>query len=142
MLRVLFLCTGNSCRSQMAEHFTRALATTGQVSAESAGTDPVGVHPIAVRVMQEEGIDMSEATSDALSDTDLGAFDLVITLCGDARDSCPVLPPGVQHLHWPLPDPAAVAGSPEQKLAAFTKVRDAIRSLVEDLLREPPRGCC
>ena len=137
-MRILFLCTGNSCRSQMAEHFTRAMARTGQVKAASAGTDPVGVHPVAVQVMEEEGIEMSTASSDALSDTDLDAFDLVITLCGDARDSCPILPSGAKHLHWPLPDPAAAGGSPEQKLAAFRKVRDDIRSLLEDLLREPP----
>lgn len=138
-MRVLFLCTGNSSRSQMAEHFVRALAP-GTVSASSAGTDPVGVHPVAIYVMQEEGIDLSEATSDALSDTSLQGLDLVITLCGDARDRCPVLPAGVRHLHWALPDPAAVRGNPEHKLAAFREVRDRIRSLVRDLLDQPPGG--
>jgi arsenate reductase (thioredoxin) len=135
-VRILFLCTGNSCRSQFAEHITQQLATSLSVEVESAGTNPGEVHPLAVRVLAEIGINASSAASKALDPGRLGDFDLVITLCGDARDSCPVLPPGVQGRHWPLDDPARAAGSCEERLAVFRRVRDEVRERVAALLEE------
>jgi sigma-54 dependent transcriptional regulator, acetoin dehydrogenase operon transcriptional activator AcoR len=130
--RLLFLCAGNSCRSQMAEGLARAEGHEG-VEVVSAGTTPKGVHPLAVRVMAEVGIDISRQTSKALADLpDLG-FDVVITLCDHAAESCPILPGNPEPLHWGLSDPAAVTGSEEGVLAAFRETRDELRRLVDDL---------
>lgn len=133
--KVLFLCTGNSCRSQMAEGFARALAGD-RWEVYSAGTNPVGVNPRAVQVMAEVGIDISGQTSKAVDLEILHAADVVVTLCGDARDSCPVTPPGVRRLHWPLEDPAKATGTEEEILHKFRQVRDEIKKRVEELLAE------
>ncbi|MBX6378662.1 MAG: arsenate reductase (thioredoxin) [Clostridia bacterium] len=133
--RLLFLCTGNACRSQMAEGFARVLG--GHFwEVESAGTDPKGLDPRAVRVMAEVGVDISAQQSKALRPDQLQRADLVITLCGDAEERCPVTPPGVERRHWPLEDPARARGGEEQVLARFRAVRDAIRRHVEALLAE------
>ncbi|MDR7402945.1 MAG: arsenate reductase (thioredoxin) [Armatimonadota bacterium] len=134
---VLFLCTGNSCRSQMAEGFARALGGE-RVEVYSAGLEPAGLHPRAVAVMAEAGIDISGQTSDPLDPEVLRRADLVVTLCGDARDRCPVTPPAVRHLHWPLPDPARAAGGEEAVMAVFRSVRDEIRARVWELLADFP----
>ncbi len=130
-----FLCTGNSARSQMAEGYARRMAGPG-IEVASAGLRPRGVHPLAVEVMREDGVDISEQTSDPIDPELLARADLVITLCGDAQDSCPLLSPEHKSLHWPLPDPAAVQGPREARLAAFREVRDRIRRLVGDLMHE------
>lgn len=135
-MRILFLCTGNSCRSQMAEHITRALASPDRAVIESAGTRPQGVNPLALRVLQEIGIDASDAESTTLDPGKLGQSDLVITLCADARDSCPVLPPEVEARHWPLPDPARAGGSCEERIEVFRRVRDDIRMRARALVEE------
>jgi arsenate reductase (thioredoxin) len=133
--KVLFLCTGNSCRSQMAEGFARHLAK-GQIDACSAGITPVGVNPQAVQVMYETGVDISGQSSDALSMELLQDADLIITLCGDARESCPVVPGKVEKRHWPLADPAKTEGSAATVLQSFRQVRDEIKERVLQLVTE------
>lgn len=133
--RVLFLCTGNSCRSQMAEGWLRHLAGE-RFEAASAGTHPVGLNPGAVEVMQERGVDISRQESKPV-DLFLGRrFDYVITVCNRARESCPVLPNAARVLHWSFDDPAAAQGPPEERLGIFRKVRDEIASQIDALIRE------
>ncbi len=130
--RVLFLCTGNSCRSQMAEGWARALEKDlWQV--ESAGLEPAGVNPRAVAAMAEAGVDISGQTSKMLDPAAFDRLDLVVTLCGDAEERCPLTPPSVQRLHWGLPDPARATGSEEEIQQVFRRVRDEIRSRLQSL---------
>jgi len=134
--QVLILCTGNSCRSQMAEGWIRELG--GIWEARSAGTRPADtVHPLAVRAMAEVGVDISRAKP-KLVDTYLSHdWDLVITVCDSAKESCPRFPgPVVEQVHVSFPDPAAAEGSEQERLAVFRCVRDAIR---ERLLPEVER---
>jgi len=133
MTQLYFLCTGNSCRSQMAEGFARQLAPkTWQVA--SAGVEQHGLNPLAVKVMVERGIDISQQQSTLIDPEYLNQSDIVVTLCGDARDRCPVTPPTVKKLHWPLPDPAQATGSDEEILDVFREVRDEIQSQVAQLI--------
>jgi arsenate reductase len=134
-VRVLFVCTGNSARSQMAEGFARALGR-GRVEAFSAGTEPRGLNPHAVAVMAEAGIDISRQASKPFSLEVAEGMDVVVTVCGDAEERCPVLPPGVKRLHWPLPDPARAAGSPEEVREVFRRSRDEIARRVAAFLAE------
>lgn len=136
--KVLFLCTGNSCRSQMAEGFVKAMAGDYWEVA-SAGLEPAGVNPRAVQVMREVGIDISGQASKPIDPELLPKVDLIVTLCGDAADRCPVTPPHVRRLHWPLADPARATGTEEEILARFREVRDEIRRRVESLLAEEDR---
>jgi two-component system phosphate regulon sensor histidine kinase PhoR len=129
---ILFLCTGNSCRSQMAEGFARQLAN-GRYRIFSAGTEPKGIHPLAARVMREAGVDISKQSSKSLDDVALEEIDQVITLCGDAEKRCPALGRQVKRSHWPLIDPAAAQGSEEQRLPLFRQVRDEIQRRVAAL---------
>ena len=131
-----FLCTGNACRSQMAEGFARA-ALGGAVTVASAGIAPAGLHPLAVAVMAEVGVDISAQASKPIDPALLGRAALVVTLCGDARERCPVTPPGVRRLHWDLPDPARAPGDDPARLSAFRAVRDEIRRRVEALAPGP-----
>lgn len=125
MKKIYFLCTGNSCRSQMAEGFGKQiLGKDWQV--KSAGIETHGLNPLAVKVMAEKGIDISQNTSKLIDNNYLNSCDLVITLCGDARDRCPMTPATVQKMHWPLPDPAQATGSEEEVLQVFRQVRDEI----------------
>ncbi len=134
--RVLILCTGNSCRSQIAEGWINAeLGDRWEV--HSAGTDPApDVHPLAIRVMREVGVDLGGATPahvDAYLDA---SWDLVVTVCDAARETCPVFPRPVEQLHIAFPDPATAQGTDEERLVVFRDVRDAIRSrLVPELAR-------
>jgi two-component system phosphate regulon sensor histidine kinase PhoR len=130
---ILFLCTGNSCRSQMAEGFARHLAVAGE-RIHSAGTEPKTIHPLAVEVMKEVGIDISKQRSKGLDEVPLDRIDHLITLCGDAAETCPAIPLDVMREHWPLPDPALACGDPDQVRKVFREVRDAIRARVETLL--------
>lgn len=127
-MKVLFVCTANSARSQMAEGLARHYHLWEEV--RSAGTAPKGVNPYAVAVMKEIGIDISAYESKLLTRELIEWADIIITLCGDARDNCPVLPPGKKHIHWGFDDPAAVEGDTETRLAAFRRVRDQIRSVL------------
>lgn len=136
--RVLFLCTGNSCRSQMGEGWARHLLA-GVVEASSAGTEPGGLNPHAVRVMREAGVDISGHRSKSIDEFDVGLLDLVVTVCGAADEACPVLPPGVRVLHRGFDDPPALArdaATEEEALAHYRRVRDEIRVFVESLPRE------
>ncbi|MBD3853177.1 MAG: arsenate reductase ArsC [Acidobacteria bacterium] len=126
--QVLILCTGNSCRSQMAEGWiNHELGDTWL--ARSAGTDPAAhVHPLAVRAMAEVGVDI---TSGVPENVDLyldQPWDLVITVCDSAKETCPVFPGPVEQIHISFPDPADAAGSNDERMAVFRSVRDAIRS--------------
>jgi arsenate reductase len=133
MKRVLFICTHNSARSQMAEGLINH-DLAGKVQAFSAGTEPSSVHPLAVTVMKEVGIDISRHRSKSIDEFADEKFDFVITLCDHAAESCPIFFGGVQRIHMGFPNPAAVSGSKEEKLAAFRKVRDQIREEVADFL--------
>jgi arsenate reductase (thioredoxin) len=134
-VKVLFVCTGNSARSQMAEGFARHFGH-GRVEAYSGGTAPSRLNPHAVRVMQEAGIDISGQQSKVF-DWDLARqMDVVVTVCDHANESCPVLPPEVHRLHWPLEDPAAAQGSEESVLAVFRTIRDQIEAQVRALVRD------
>ncbi|OQY57432.1 MAG: arsenate reductase ArsC [Candidatus Parabeggiatoa sp. nov. 2] len=120
-IRVLFLCTGNSARSQMAEGFLRFLG--GQYfEAYSAGTHPKGLNPFAVKVMSEYQIDISGHRSKDVNALTEQSFDFVITVCDNARDNCPIFQGKAEKRHWRYPDPAAVEGNEEQCLKAFREV--------------------
>ena len=128
---VLILCTGNSCRSHLAEGFLRAAA--GDVlDVQSAGSKPAGyVHPMAIKVMQEVGIDISQHTSKHLSLFLDRKIETVITVCGNADQACPLFPGQVNRYHWGFNDPAHAQGSEEEILKAFRQVRDEIRRVFE-----------
>ncbi len=132
---VLFLCTGNSCRSQMAEGWAKRLGA-GIVEAESAGIEAHGKNPRAIRVMAEAGVDISGQESTRVTDEMIRRADVVVTVCGHADEHCPVLPPGVRKIHWPLDDPARARGTEEQVMAVFRATRDDIRRRTEELLRQ------
>ncbi len=128
--RVLFLCTHNSARSQMAEAFLRELGA-GRFEVASAGTEARGLNPLAVQAMAELGIDISLQESKTLDWYLNEPFDLVITVCDDANEACPYFPNAKERRHWSFPDPSAVRGDDLTRFAAFRVVRDAIRERVE-----------
>jgi arsenate reductase len=138
MTKILFVCTGNSARSQFAEAFARYYAGD-MLQVASAGTSPAGLNPNAVWAMNEVGIDMRHQTSDPLSAFRLSDFDCVVTLCGDARDNCPPLPQGVRQEHWSIPDPAKSRGAPSEILKAFRAVRYQVERRVKALLERELR---
>jgi arsenate reductase len=127
--KVLFLCTGNSCRSQMAEGFARAMETPA-IEVYSAGVEARGLSPRAVAVMDEVGVDIRQQTSKTIAEIPAGEIDTVITLCGDAAARCPVFPGVVVREHWALADPARAEGSEEAILEAFRSVRDELQKRV------------
>lgn len=132
--RVLILCTGNSCRSQIAEAWWNQLGA-GEWLASSAGSNPAGyVHPLAITVMAEEGIDLSGYQSQHLNEFTDEPFDLVVTVCDNAKESCPVFAKTGETFHWPFEDPAHATGSDEEKLEVFRKVRDQIRHRISEYL--------
>lgn len=134
-MNILFLCTGNSCRSQMAEGWTRKLAGS-LVQVQSAGIEAHGKNPRAVAVMQERGVNISGQESRVVTDEMLARADLVVTVCGHADEQCPVLPPGTEKIHWPLEDPAKATGSEEEIMDQFRATRDEIREHVWNLLQD------
>jgi arsenate reductase len=133
--RVLFLCTHNSARSQMAEGLLRQLGGAG-VEVASAGTEARGVNPLAVRAMAEIGIDLRGHASKTLERFVGERWDDVITVCDSANESCPVFPGARRRLHWSFDDPSAATGDEEQRLAVFRRVRDEIRTRIETWLVE------
>ncbi len=134
MKKVLFLCTGNSCRSQMAEGFLRHLAGD-RYEVFSAGIDPADrVNPRAVKVMQEIGIDISHHRSKPVMDFLKQSFDHVITVCDHAKEVCPVFPGKYKSLHWNLEDPANATGTEEEKLAFYRTIRDQIKEHITEFL--------
>ena len=135
MRGILFLCSANACRSQMAEAFARSLAPAGVRIASAGVSAAPGVHPLAVQVMREAGLDISNAATKNLHDLDNTYFDLVITLCEQDAEHCPELPGAPARVAWNLPDPQSAQSSDDQLLAAFRAMRDKIRQLVEDLFQ-------
>ena len=137
-MRVLFLCTHNSSRSQMAEGLLRARG--GQrFAVSSAGTHPRAVHPLAIRVMREIGIDISEAAgyrAKSLNEFIGQPIDLVVTVCDDAAEECPFLPGARHQVHWGFPDPSAATGTEDERLTVFRSIRDAIAARIEEFLGE------
>ncbi len=133
MKRVLFICTHNSARSQMAEGLVNH-DLAGKVKAFSAGTEPSSVNPLAIAAMEELGIDISRHRSKSIDEFADEKFDFVITLCDHAAESCPIFFGGTQRLHMGFPDPAAVLGNEDEKLAAFREVRDQIRTQLVEFL--------
>lgn len=127
---LLFLCVGNSARSQMAEGFARFIGPS-EILYFSAGSAPTQLHSSAVKVMREVGIDISDQRAKRLSEIPIESVATVVTLCSE--EECPPLPKGVHHLAWPIEDPAAVRGDEEEVLHAFRRVRDQIRELVSRL---------
>ncbi|MGQ0809942.1 MAG: arsenate reductase ArsC [Nitrospiraceae bacterium] len=132
-MKVLFLCTGNSARSQMAETLLQLIATH-RFEAFSAGTHPVGVHPLTLLVLQEIGVDISHKRSKSITEFSGQQFDYVITVCDRAKESCPLFNGSVRMLHWSFEDPAAVADP--ARLDTFRRVRDEIADRICSFLTE------
>jgi arsenate reductase len=137
--RVLFLCTGNSCRSQMAEGFLRDFGGDA-FEVESAGVDPTRINPLAVRVMAEAAIDISRQYSKSVDEMTARHFDYVITVCDRAREACPVFPRAARSLHWSFEDPAEATGAADDRLAVFRRVRDEIGEQVREFISSIDRG--
>jgi arsenate reductase len=132
-VNVLYLCTGNSCRSQIAEGWSRQLGGNC-FSVASAGIEAHGKNPRAIEVMKEADVDISGQESTVVTDQMLQGADIVVTVCGHADELCPALPPGVKKLHWPLADPARATGSEEEIMAEFRATRTEVKARVENLL--------
>lgn len=132
---VYFLCTGNSCRSQIAEGWARHLGGD-KIEVHSAGVEAHGLNPRAVATMKEANVDISQHTSKLIDPDLLNRADYVITLCGDANDRCPMTPPHVTRLHWGFEDPARATGTEEEVQTKFRDVRNAIRDKIQEFLSD------
>ncbi|MEC3609337.1 arsenate reductase (thioredoxin) [Bacillus glycinifermentans] len=132
---IYFLCTGNSCRSQMAEGFGKKYLGD-EYNVFSAGIEAHGLNPNAVKAMKEAGIDISNQTSDMIDPQILNKADFVVTLCGDANDKCPMTPPHVKRDHWGFDDPAKATGTEKEKWAVFKRVRDQIEERIKRFATE------
>lgn len=139
MIKIIFLCTGNSARSQMAEGFANYLKEKTYKDKDllilSAGVSPKPVNPLSIRVMAEKGIDLTKHKSKSLDDIDLTNADYIITLCGDAKDNCPYAEAKTKNLHWDLLDPANAEGSEDDRLNFFRSIRDDIEIRVKDFFK-------
>ena len=135
MLKVMFLCTGNSCRSQMAEGIAKTYGKN-LLEAHSAGLYPSSVNSNAIKVMQEIGIDISGRQSKPIDEKLLKQMDYVITLCSDAEKLCPATPPEIKRIHWSVDDPAKTVGTKEEILKEFVSARDKIKDRIEKFLEE------
>ncbi|GAA4104246.1 arsenate reductase ArsC [Mucilaginibacter panaciglaebae] len=133
MKKVLVLCTGNSCRSQIAEGYLRHFAGN-RAEIYSAGIETHGVNPKAIKIMKEDGIDISNHTSNHIDEYSNIDFDLVITVCDNAKESCPYFPSTAIKFHRNFPDPAKAIGSEQEVMAQFEKVRDMIREYAKDFV--------
>ncbi|MBZ0091423.1 MAG: arsenate reductase (thioredoxin) [Sulfuricellaceae bacterium] len=134
-INLLFLCTGNSCRSQMAEGWAKRLGGPG-IHVESAGIEAHGKNPRAIAVMAEAGVDISGQESTKVSDDMLRNADILVTVCGHADEHCPVVPGAVKKIHWPLSDPAKATGTEEEIMAQFRATRDEVKARTQALLTE------
>ncbi len=132
---IYFLCTGNSCRSQMAEGFGKQYLGE-EFEVRSAGIESHGLNPNAVKAMKEVDIDISGQTSDIIDADILNNSAFAITLCGDAKDKCPITPPHVTRFHWGFDDPAKAEGNEEEKWAVFQRVRDQIADRIKQFAEE------
>ncbi|MFT8316716.1 MAG: arsenate reductase (thioredoxin) [Sporolactobacillus sp.] len=135
---IYFLCTGNSCRSQMAEGFGKKYLSEAY-DVRSAGIEAHGLNPNAIRAMQEIGIDISEQKSKIIESESLNQAYLVVTLCGDAEERCPMTPPHVRREHWGFDDPAKAKGTPEEIWLVFQNIRDGIEKRIKALAQEIKR---
>ena len=135
MKKILVLCTGNSCRSQMAEGYLRKFAGA-DADVYSAGVETHGLNPKAVQVMKEDGVDICGHTSNNISEYRDIDFEYVITVCDNANERCPVFPSTAKKFHHNFPDPAKAKGSEEEVMAEFRRVRDQIREYCRNFLRE------
>lgn len=135
MKTILVLCTGNSCRSQIAEGYLRHFAN-GNAEVYSAGIETHGVNPKAIAVMQEDGIDISGHTSNNVDEYSDIAFDYVITVCDNAKENCPYFPSNAERFHYNFPDPAKAQGTPEEIMNEFRKVRGMIKSYADEFVKE------
>jgi arsenate reductase len=136
-MNIVFVCTGNSARSILAEALARSLTPAGvPVRFWSAGTAPRGVHPETIAVLEEAGVDTSGLASRSLDQVPYGEAGLVVTLCDSARDACPLPPEGARHIHWGLRDPADPAIPEAERRAAFRKTREEVLTCVKRLLFE------
>jgi arsenate reductase len=133
MMKVMFLCTGNACRSQMAEGFAREFGK-GIIEPFSAGVVAAGLHPRAIAVMKEIGIDISSQKSKTIDEKLLQTMDAVITLCGNAEESCPWTPPEIKRIHWPINDPVGTIGREDKIMKEFRRARDEIRAKIEQFI--------
>ncbi|MFC4076129.1 arsenate reductase (thioredoxin) [Salinithrix halophila] len=132
---IYFLCTGNSCRSQMAEGFGKHILGD-RFNVYSAGIEAHGLNPKAVKAMEEKGIDISDQTSDIIDPEILNNADYAVTLCGDANHKCPITPSHVQRMHWGFDDPAKVEGTEEEVWGVFQRVRDQIEERIHRFAEE------
>ena len=140
MTKIMFLCTGNTCRSQMAEGFARELGK-GLIEPYSAGLMPAGVvHPGAIAVMKEAEIDISGQKSKAIDPDLLGKMDIIVTLCGNAEASCPMTPPEIRRMHWPIDDPVGAVGTEEEIAHEFRRARDEIKTKIVELITSLDSG--
>ena len=132
-MNILFLCTGNSCRSQIAEGWARELGGDW-LEVQSAGIEAHGKNPRAITVMQEAGVDISNQESTKLTDDVLASADYLVSVCGHADEHCPILPSHVRKEHWPLDDPAKATGTEEEIMTVFRASRDDIKQRVVDVI--------
>jgi len=135
MKKIMFLCTANSCRSQMAEGFAKEYSR-GSIEVHSAGLMAAGVHRRAIAVMKELGIDISGQLSKEIDENLLRQMDIVITLCGHAEETCPRTPPEIKRIHWPIKDPVGAIGNEEDIMHDFRRARDEIRENVRGLIKD------
>ncbi len=135
MEKVIFLCTANSCRSQMAEGLAREFGK-GLIEVYSAGLMAAGVQRRAIAVMKEIGIDISGQKSKMIDENFLKKMDIVVTLCVHAEEYCPVTPPGIKRIHWPIKDPVGTIGTEEQIMREFRRARDEIKEKVQELIKD------
>ena len=135
MKKIMFLCTANSCRSQMAEGFAKEFGK-GLIEVYSAGLMSAGVHRRAIAVMKEIGIDISTQKSKTINEDLLKKMDIIVTLCGNAEESCPLTPPHIKRIHWPIKDPVGTLGTEEEIMNEFRRARDEIKEKVKKLIEE------
>jgi arsenate reductase len=138
MRNILVLCTGNSCRSQIAHGYLEYLTNKDKVKVYSAGIETHGVNPKAILTMREDGIDISGHTSNHIDEYRNIEFDHVITVCDNARENCPFFPSRIGKIHWNFPDPASATGNDNEILAEFRRVRDLIKSFCRQFVEEHP----
>jgi arsenate reductase (thioredoxin) len=132
---IYFLCTGNSCRSQIAEGFGKKYLSD-KYEVKSAGIEAHGLNPNAVKAMKEVDVDITDQISDIIDPAILNNAEFAITLCGDANDKCPMTPPHVTRFHWGFDDPAKAEGTEEEKWAFFQRVRDEIKARIQMFAEE------
>lgn len=135
MEKVMFLCTANSCRSQMAEGFAKEFGK-GLIEVYSAGLMAAGVHKRAIAVMKEVGIDISKQKSKMIDENLLKKMDYIVTLCGYAEDLCPRVPSEIKRIHWPIKDPVGTIGTEQEIINEFRRARDEIKEKVQALIKE------